>query len=244
MSKIESMESEISLTTKQLLFSYEDCQKKLEDHFFRTQHAGSEVRLYLEDSELEDLIDGGINTLVRVIGAECDRRGFRKITDLAEFFSREWRDSYYVDDDEEALPDVEAPCPHILPILVLLVYAVYLGEEDYHPHAYYERLNDLLEGHDLDAIETDDLAKLSSVTQDSIDGAWKYLSMWCEKIKLGSLGYFRGEPIGGKRHIGYLLRQALLGSSKDKHNLRVAFQKKGLRPELMPNQASTCTYQR
>jgi hypothetical protein len=232
------MESEISLTTEPRLLSYEECQNILANHFFKCENAVSEVRLYLEDSELENLIDGGINTLVRVIGAECDRRGFRKITDLAESFSREWRDNYYVDDDEEALPDVEAPCPHILPILVLLVYAVYFDEEDYHPHAYYGKLNDLLEGHDLDAIETDDLAKLSSGTQDSTHGAWKYLSMWCEKFKLGSLGYFRGEPIGGKRHIGYLLRQALLGSSKDKHNLRVAFQKKGLRPELMPNQAS------
>jgi len=220
--------------------SYEECNRKLVQHFFNEEHAGDEVRLYLQDSELAGVIPGGIDTLIQAVKKECAAINKHKITSLASHYARKWRNKYYVATDQEtsAQIDFSAPCPEILPVLVLLIHAVYCGEDtcgdEYDANAYYGRINEqFLSVYGMPELGSDDLARLAPTTTNSDDGAWKCLEHWSKVHKRAELGCFEAVPIReyarNRNYVGYVQRQALLGSPRDRDALYRQFQASHLR---------------
>lgn len=116
------------------------------------------------------------------------------------------------------------PGPPVLPILATYVLAVNHGEEDnFSPHAYYDRLDALLGG---PRCRVDSLKPSRRL--------WEALELWSKHLASGQYGVFEVGIVGQQAYVGVPRRQVLL-SRQERAPLRRAFLAEGLRPGLYPS---------
>ena len=191
---------------------------RLRNMFFGPEHRGERVRIALEQEQLQT--DGGLSPqdLVLLLSAEARSAGANSLPDFGLKVVEAWEESTEVEGRE-----MEAPA--VLPLLAILVLAVNHGADAYLPHAYYPRLNDLLDG---------EFAEMNSASLRRAMPLWDALKTWSVDRLEGRQGVFTAGIIGAQQFVGVPRRQVLL-APREVGPLRSALLKVGLGPGQAPS---------
>lgn len=193
-------------------------QKRLAARFFCRSRAGQRVRLNIDEDDFP--IDGeDCRSLIDAVHAEVAAEECQTVLELLakqakRFERRVARTRIFGDAPPEAPPGV-------LPSLALLVLAVHHGGDRFPAHEYYDRLRDLM-GYGKDA-------DIHSGPMKRAEKAWNAVEEWSTRLQLGRRGLFEVRILGGMRHVGVPLRQALL-SPGDEIAIKRRFAAAGLEP--------------
>src|SRR5919202_3026367 len=200
---------------------YQNWNNSIAAHFFRPEMAGRTVYLYVTEELIEELgqaSGAGLQDFIKAVKTGLVRGERKGICQKALHSLEYWRHNRKYSHN---------PYPLYIGSLALFVLASGI-DGDFSSNEYYRRLRTLLG------------EESKSGTYYKFDGMrvlWDDLEHWANEDKSGELGFFNGNIVGKRIHVGLPLAQTLL-TQEELKALPVIFAEADLDPTCPPSFAA------